>query len=203
MKKIMKWIGLGVFLWAMMMGYGLLRDNEQIKDQIVRLHVVANSDGAEDQSVKLQVRDAVVAHLNEALQGFQDIEQVKAYLSDHLQTLESIARDVLSELGISDPVTVCFEKEAFPVRHYETFSLPSGVYQSLRIRIGEARGQNWWCVVFPTLCVPQTQEGFDDVAAGAGFSNALTGTLTGEEDYEVRFFILDLLGRLENILARG
>ena len=88
MKKIMKWIGLGVFLWAMMMGYGLLRDNEQIKDQIVRLHVVANSDSAEDQSVKLQVRDAVVAHLNEALQGFHDIEQVKAYLSDHLQTLE-------------------------------------------------------------------------------------------------------------------
>lgn len=201
MKKILKLIGLALFLWAMVLGYGLLRDHGQIKENLVRLHVVANSDTAEDQAVKLQVRDAVVDYLNEALADFQDIEQVKAYLSENLQTLEAVARDVLAQLGIFDDVTVSFEKEAFPIRHYDTFSLPSGVYQSLRIRIGEAQGQNWWCVVFPTLCVPQTEEGFQDVAAGSGFSDDLTDTLTGEEGYEVRFFLLDLLGKLENILT--
>jgi stage II sporulation protein R len=203
MKKILKLIGLALFLWAMVMGYGLLRDKGQISNQLVRLHVVANSDAAEDQAVKLQVRDAVVAYLNEALADCRNVEQVKAYLSENLQTMEAIAKEALSQLGLSDDVAVSFEKEAFPIRHYDTFSLPSGVYQSLRIRIGNSQGHNWWCVVFPTLCIPQTEEGFQDVAAGSGFSESLTNTLTGEEGYEVRFLLLDLLGMLENILTGG
>ena len=203
MKKIMKLLGLAMFIWAIFAGLTVLRDKEQIKENLVRLHVVANSDSAEDQAVKLQVRDAVVEYLNAEMADFQDIEQVKAYLSENLQILQEIARQALNDLGIPDEVTVSFEQEAFPIRHYDTFSLPSGVYQSLRIRIGEAEGKNWWCVVFPTLCIPSTQEGFRDVAAGSGFSSELSDTLSGEEGYEVRFFFLDLLGRLENILTGG
>ena len=201
MKKIMKLIGLGLFIWAMFAGMELLQDKEQLQENMVRLHVVANSDSEEDQAIKLQVRDAVVAYLNETLGSFSDIEQVKAYLQGNLHTLEALARQALEDAGISTSVNVSFEREAFPVRQYDTFSLPSGVYQSLRIRIGEAKGKNWWCVVFPTLCIPQTEDGFQEVAAGSGFSNELSNTLTGEDGYEVRFLILDWLGKLENMLS--
>ena len=114
-----------------------------------------------------------------------------------------MAEATLERLGVREKVCVSFEKEAFPVRYYDTFKLPSGVYQSLRIRIGQAQGRNWWCVVFPSLCVPQTGEEFRDVAAGSGFTDDLSRTLNGETGYEVRFFLLDLLGWLENKIYGG
>ena len=76
--------------------------------------------------------------------------------------------------------------------------MPAGTYDALRITVGEGQGQNWWCVVFPQLCLPAVSEGFEDTAAGAGFSDSLTGALEGE--YQVRFFLLDCLGWLENFL---
>ena len=96
-----------------------------------------------------------------------------------------------------------FDREAFPVRHYDSFSLPSGVYHSLRISLGSAQGQNWWCVVFPRLCLPAAGEDFQEVAAGGGFSQPLTDTLTQKEGYRIRFFTLDLLGRIENFFFRN
>ncbi len=203
MKKIMKLLGLAVFIGAMFLGVELLRDKEQLREQIVRLHVVADSDSAEDQAVKLEVKDAIVTYLQEKLEGFTDIDQVKAYLSSHLEALKEVAEETLERLGVKDRVSVSFEEEAFPVRYYDTFKLPSGIYQSLRIRIGQAQGKNWWCVVFPTLCIPQTGEEFQDVAAGSGFSDTLSQTLSNEEGYEVRFFLLDLLGWLENKICSG
>ena len=203
MKKLLKVIGLAVFIVAMFLGAELLRDKEQLRERIVRLHVVADSDSEEDQSVKLEVKDAVVAYLQEKLEGLTDIEQVKTYLSTHLEALQEVAQETLERLGIKERVSVSFEEEAFPIRYYDTFKLPSGIYQSLRIRIGQAQGKNWWCVVFPTLCVPQSEEEFDDVAAGSGFSDTLSNTLSNEGGYEVRFFLLDLLGWLENNIFGG
>ena len=203
MKKLLKTICLALFIGAMFLGVELLRDKEQLRQQIVRLHVVADSDSAEDQSVKLEVKDAVVAYLQEKLDGLTDIEQVKEYLSNHLDALQEVAEETLERLGIKEKVSVSFEEEAFPVRYYDTFKLPSGIYQSLRIRIGQAQGHNWWCVVFPTLCIPQSGEEFRDVAAGSGFSDTLGQTLSNEEGYEVRFFLLDLLGWLENKFSGG
>jgi stage II sporulation protein R len=92
--------------------------------------------------------------------------------------------------------------EEFSKRVYDTFSLPAGLYESLRIIIGEGEGKNWWCVVFPELCLPATSEGFEETASCAGFPDALTAALEGEEGYEIRFFLLDVLGRLENLIHR-
>ena len=203
MKKLLKLLGLAVFIGAMFLGVELLRDKEQLREGIVRLHVVADSDSAQDQAVKMEVKDAIVAYLQEKLEPFTDMDQVKAYLSTHLEALQEVAEETLERLGVKDRVSVSFEEEAFPVRYYDTFKLPSGIYQSLRIRIGEAQGQNWWCVVFPTLCIPQTGEEFRDVAAGSGFSDTLSQTLSNEDGFEVRFFLLDLLGWLENKICGG
>ena len=107
---------------------------------------------------------------------------------------------MLEEAGYDGEAVVTLCKEAFDTRYYDTFTLPAGVYEALRITIGEGAGKNWWCVVFPTFCVPAAGEGFEDVAVDAGFSDALSGALTGEKPYELRFFFLDKLGELENRL---
>jgi stage II sporulation protein R len=109
----------------------------------------------------------------------------------------------LEEAGAEQEVHVEVKKGAFPRRSYDTFSLPAGVYESLRITLGEGEGENWWCVVFPSLCLPAAGRSFGDTAAGAGFPDSLTGALEGRCGYEVRFFVLDCLCYLENLFFKG
>ena len=130
------------------------------------------------------------------------MEEAKAYLQENLPKIRTIANETLNAMGFDGEAVVTLCKEAFDTRYYDTFTLPAGVYESLRITIGEGEGKNWWCVAFPTLCVPATTEGFADAAVGAGFSDTLSNTLAGEEGYEVRFYLLDALGRLENIFFK-
>ena len=178
----------------------LIVDRQKLRDQIIRLHVVAVSDSQEDQTVKLQVKDAVVEYLHSAMADVSHIDQAKTYVRDNLPQLQAIANETLVSLGQEPSAVATFCKESFGKRIYDTFTLPSGVYDSLRITIGEGAGKNWWCVVFPTLCVSATTEELEAVAAGAGFSDSLTGALSQGAGYEVRFFFLDMLGKLENLL---
>jgi stage II sporulation protein R len=180
----------------------ILKDRQTLNNNLLRLHVVADSDEPEKQTQKLLVKDAVVSYLQERMENVEDLSQAVAFLEGELPALEQLARRTLDAAGVTDRVTVSLEKEAFPVRKYDTFSLPSGVYQSLRIVIGEGKGHNWWCVVFPRLCLPATSQGFEDNAAGAGFSDPLVNTLEEKPGYEVRFFFLDCLGWLENLFFK-
>ena len=200
MKKLLKRIFLCFLAVCVVYAGALVLDRQKLKNELVRLHVVAASDSEEDQAIKLQVRDAVLESLQEGLADVTDIEAAKAYIQSQLPKLESAANEVLAAAGCGDVATVSLQVEEFAARVYDTFSLPAGLYDSLRVTIGEGEGKNWWCVTFPTLCMPATTEGFEAVAAGAGFSEELTGSLTGE--YEVRFYLLDLLGQLENFLHR-
>lgn len=191
------------FLLAALVWCGtLLADRDRLNEELIRLHVVAASDSTEDQALKLRVRDAVIDSLHTAMQDIADPQAAKAYLQENLPKIQRIANETLQAAGFDGEAVVTLCKEAFDTRYYDTFTLPAGVYESLRIIIGEGEGHNWWCVVFPTLCVPATSEGFEDVAAGAGFSEALSGALTGDSDYEIRFYLLDILGKLENKFFR-
>ena len=201
MKKLLRRMFLCFLAVCLVYLGALIADREKLKSELVRLHVVAASDSEEDQAIKLRVRDAVLESLQDALGDVTDAEQARAYIEAHLPQIEETANRVLAAAGCGDVATVSLQVEEFAARVYDTFSLPAGLYDALRITIGEGTGQNWWCVVFPSLCVPATTEGFEDVAAGAGFSDGLTQTLTGE-DYEVRFLLLDLLGQLENFFHR-
>ena len=178
-------------------------DRRELRDSLIRLHVVGASDSEGDQTVKLQVRDAVTAWLQDEMAGIDSAEEARAYLRSHLLELEEVANEALANAGNHDLATVSFLEEAFPVREYDTFSLPSGVYHSLRIQIGQAQGKNWWCVVFPSLCLGATVSEMQDAAVSAGFEEPLTNALAGTEGYELRFFLLDCLGMLENFFHRG
>ena len=200
MKKLLKRVFICFLVVCVVYIGALIADREKLKSELVRLHVVAASDSEEDQAIKLRVRDAVLESVQTALTDVTDIRQARAYIEEHLPKIEAVANEVLAAAGCGDVAAVSLQVEEFAARVYDTFSLPAGLYDALRITIGPGEGRNWWCVVFPSLCLPATSQGFEDVAAGAGFSDGLTGSLTGE--YEVRFFLLDLLGQVENFLHR-
>lgn len=181
----------------------VVMDHKELGESVIRLHVVANSDSQADQAVKLKVRDAVLAQMEQVLAGAEDRAQAEDALRDATETLEAAANQVLEGEGVSDRATVTLTEEEFPTREYDTFSLPAGVYDSLRVTIGNGQGKNWWCVVFPALCVPTAAEDVEDVAVSAGFSESLSGSITGESRYQVRFFLLDWLGRAENFFHKG
>ena len=203
MRKGLKRIGICILMAVCFWAGSVLADRETLNSELIRLHVVANSDSPEDQSIKLKVRDAVIESLQKELANVADIEAAKRYLQENLPKIERVANETLEAVGFDGEAVVSLCREVFDTRYYETFTLPAGIYEALRITIGEGEGKNWWCVVFPSLCVPATTEGFADTAAGAGFSDSLNGALTGEDGYEVRFIFLDALGKLENILFAG
>lgn len=131
----------------------------QLPRDVVRLHVVANSNGAEDQAVKLLVRDAVLEEAARWYQGAGSMEEASSQLCTHLQSIAGAARQVLGEQGMGYSATAQMTEMYFPTRDYGDFRLPAGRYRTLRVTLGEGAGKNWWCVVFPSLCLPAaTQE---------------------------------------------
>ena len=197
MKKCMKRACACFLLPLLIWGGSLLWERQKLTDDLIRLHVVAASDSDEDQTIKLQVRDAVMKSLKEAMGEMPNAAAARAHLQKNLSQIQSVANEALRAAGRDGEAVVSLCKETFDTRYYDTFALPVGVYEALRITIGEGQGKNWWCVVFPTLCIPATSEGFESVAAGAGFSEKMKDTLTG--NYEVHFFLLDVLGQLQNL----
>lgn len=197
MGKKLRRIGLLAALVALVWTGGLLADKERLREEILRLHVVAASDSEADQAVKLRVRDAVLGSLRQGLSDLTDMEQAVAYVEEMIPKIENAANLVLAEAGFADTVQVSLTEWEFPEREYDTFSLPAGVYNALRVVIGEGEGQNWWCVVFPELCMGATTDEFREMS---NFSDGLNDTLTGE--YEIRFWLLDKLGELENFFHR-
>lgn len=176
----------------------LQAQQQQMSEKIIRLHVVANSDSAADQSIKLHVRDAVLAAARQALQGADDPQQA---IAQALPQLEAAANAALAAQGSRDTASVSFRRELFPTREYDTFSLPSGVYRSLRVTIGAGGGHNWWCVIFPSLCVPATADGFVQAAEAGGFTRAEIGLMTqADEGYVLKFRSLELLQALKKAL---
>lgn len=203
MHKLMKcMVWLDIMLILVFSGI-LVADKEYLSNNIVRLHVVAASDSEKDQNMKLLVRDAVSQYLEEKLSGINSAQQAKETMQSNLEVIETVANTVLFENGSRDMAKVTLCKEQFPIRNYDTFSLPSGVYESLRVTIGQGEGKNWWCVVFPSLCIPAASNEVQTEAVSSGFSQNLANTITGKKEYKLSFFLLDCIGKLENIFYIG
>lgn len=197
-KKLFFLVFLLIFVLILSCCASLQAQQQRLADKIVRLHVVANSDSARDQSIKLYVRDAVLREAQRILSGAQDAQSAVA---QNLPALEAAANRALRQQGCAENAQVSFRRELFPSRVYDTFSLPSGIYRSLRVTIGQGEGHNWWCVIFPSLCVPATAEGFAQAAAAGGFTDSEIRLMTqANEGYVVKFRALELLQSLKNAL---
>lgn len=172
------------------------QEQKALADKLVRLHVVANSDSEEDQSMKLRVRDAVLEVTEPLVQRAKDPRQA---LASALPEIKSAAEDCLLENGSGDSVNVTLSKERFPTRYYDSFALPAGVYPSLRVTIGAGEGKNWWCVAFPSVCFCATAEELESAAVSAGFTQNEVRLITENEDeYILKFKLWELLGELKS-----
>jgi len=203
MKKLIKRViicGMAAFFFF----FGsLIADRKTLNEGIVRLQVIASSDSDADQQVKLKVRDVVIQSLKEELSNLSDMEAAKVYLSENLPKLQRLAQETLSAMGIQEPVTVSFSREKISAAEGSIISLPSGMYDGLRITIGEGKGHNWWGVVFPSLSIPVAMDKGTSVMAMSGLSNTLGNTLERQDGYRLRFFLLDTLGSMENFFSRS
>ena len=176
---------------AMLWGVWLDREQAALAGQVVRLHVVAHSDGAADQALKLQVRDRVLAAAGTACAGAQTAEEAVGLLRQALPSLEQAAEEAVTAAGADCPVAATLTDGVwFPTKTYDGFALPQGRYTALRVVLGEGAGQNWWCVVFPPLCQGTSVEAQPSLAALGEEEAAL---LTGEsEGYVLKFKAMEL-----------
>lgn len=187
---------------ALLTGMYLDREQAELADSVIRLHVIAASDSQEDQALKLLVRDRILEEAQALYDPEDDILQARARLEEHLEELAAAGQEVLAEAGCDDPVTASLEEAWFPTKHYSDFSLPAGRYTALRIVIGEGEGQNWWCVVFPPLCLGVVSQTVDQAAAAGGFTQDQVSLMTGEtEGYVVKFKAMELWEQLKAALA--
>ena len=147
--------GLAVFFLT---GSLALRAQDRLADKVVRLHVLANSDSEEDQALKLLVRDQVLERAASLLEQAGDRRQAEMLLRQALPELEEAAAREIAANGYDYPVTAELVDAAFPTKEYDGFTLPAGEYLALRVVIGQGAGHNWWCVVFPALCLPAAGE---------------------------------------------
>lgn len=172
-----------------------IHGEEKIYDSVVRLHVLANSDSDEDQALKLKVRDAILGYTSPKVIDSTSREEAISILENELDKIEEIAAKVIEEEGYDYSVEVTLTLEDYPTRNYESMSFPSGEYVSLRVLIGEAEGQNWWCVLFPPLCLSAATEKADNedafIAVGLNSDQYKIITETQNTTYYLRFKILE------------
>lgn len=184
-----------VLLW----GAASLHQQDALQEKLVRLHVIANSDSADDQAMKLRARDAVLAQATALLEQSADRAEAMARLEESLPRLEKAAYDAC---GGVYPVEASLGMAEFPRKEYDGFALPAGEYMALRVVIGEGAGQNWWCVVYPPLCTAAASD-LSRTALGAGLTEDDLSLITGDGDgYVLRFRSLELWERLRQWLGK-
>lgn len=131
---------------------------KHISDTFIRFHVIANSNSTEDQIIKYKVRDSVINYLSPLLCDAKSKTEALEIIHSHQKEVEKVASNVLKTNEKNNSIHVSVKKVKFPTKEYEKYILPEGKYDSLQIEIGEAKGQNWWCVMFPSICFPSSTD---------------------------------------------
>ncbi|ONI45844.1 stage II sporulation protein R [Candidatus Epulonipiscioides gigas] len=156
--------------------------NLLLKEEVIRFHILANSDTTEDQLIKEHVRDAVIGHMEPILSKASSVEESRELLNENMNLMKEISEDVIKLWGKDYAINIELADTPFPTKKYDNVVFPTGIYEACRILIGEANGQNWWCVMYPPLC-------YLDVATGVVplKENELKENLT-DEQYEIIAF---------------
>ena len=128
---------------------------KDVAKEVIRFHVLANSDSEEDQEEKMKVRNAILPYMQNCLQGINDVDEARDCLTEKKEQIEKVANETLEQLGSENRAKANLTYEMFPVKNYGEMVFPSGIYEALQVKIGKAKGHNWWCVMYPTLCTIQ------------------------------------------------
>ncbi|MGI6167025.1 MAG: stage II sporulation protein R [Eubacteriales bacterium] len=198
MKKLL------IFTSSLLIGLVLLgllptHGEGEIYDSVIRLHVIANSDSDHDQALKLRVRDRVLEEASEIIADCSTRAEAEVALRAALGQIEAAAAEVVSAEGENYPVRAELGEEEYPTKSYESICFPAGRYMSLRVSIGEAVGENWWCVLFPNLCLSAaTKKNAEEAFIEAGLTPKQYRIITETKDtkYTVRFKVLEVISQI-------
>ena len=166
-----------------------------IANNVFRLHVLANSDSEEDQNLKYKVRDSLLKYMREICGNCKNKQEAISLVEKNKENFKQIALDTIRSEGYSYDVNINIGNFEFPTKDYGDISLPAGYYDALRVEIGEAKGHNWWCVMFPPMCLPAAEESqeLDDV-----LSESQMEVVENGDKYQVKFFAVELFEKVKN-----
>lgn len=185
----------GLLLTLFMQFCGFAGTCSQIRQDVLRVHILANSDSEADQALKLNVRDAVLGAGEGLLDGITSREEAKVRLQQALPTLQAAAQRCVYDNGYDYPVQVQTVNMYFTTRSYESDTYPAGYYDAVRFTIGDGVGKNWWCVLYPPLCVSAAVD-------KSTLSDSQTAVIQNGQRYQVRFKVLEWIEELRSSLKR-
>lgn len=199
MKTIEKSVCLALILTILLSFTGLTAACEDISTRVLRLHVLANSDSVQDQALKLKVRDRILLESAGLFDRVADKQQAEERVREELPQLKAAAQDEIRKQGYDYPVQVELTNMYFTTRQYDSVTLPAGDYDALRVTIGKAEGHNWWCVIFPPMCLPAAEapQELSDVLN----SNQLQ-IVEGKGGFEVKFLSVELYEKFKAYLEK-
>lgn len=166
---------------------------KEISNEVFRLHILANSDAESDQELKLKVRDKVLEYTESLFENSHSKEEAENAVSDNLQEICNVALKEVRNNGYGYGVTAEITNMYFTTRYYDSYTLPSGMYDALRITIGSGEGHNWWCVMYPSVCI-STEENQDKAAKEALNENQYN--IVKNEQYEYKFKIVEIFEKI-------
>ena len=195
------WRQVTAFFFAALVCTALWAEVQQadLAEKIIRLHVIANSDSAADQALKLQVRDEILLQAEDLLTEAESPQEAASLLEDNLHILAQTASMAARQAGQPCAVRVCLEETWFPTKQCGDLSLPAGEYQALRVILGEGKGKNWWCVVFPSLAMPAVSE--ESVPVGSFTREEYALITEADQTYVFRFKALEWWGMCKGWLT--
>lgn len=173
-----------------------IKTSESISQEVFRLHILANSDSDEDQSLKLKVRDKILTESESLFINCKNLNDVITTSKNNIEYFEKLANECIKENGYNYETKVYVDEEYFNTREYEKITLPSGVYNALKIEIGEAKGHNWWCVMFPAICLPAVSD--DEI--NSILNEDEIELINSNNKYEIRFKIVEIYEKIKSKL---
>lgn len=198
--KMMLALGIGLLVSiCVSIMTGFTSDCAQIRESMLRLHILANSDTAEDQALKIKVRDRILEETGDLFVCDGSVEDAKQQAEEHLDDITRIAEEEIRKQGYDYSVKAELCNMFFETRQYEQFSLPAGRYDALRITIGAAEGHNWWCVLYPPLCLPAAMP--EEELKNANLTQEQTQIIEQPQEYKVEFAVVELWEKLKNTFS--
>lgn len=171
-----------------------IQTSERISDDVFRLHILANSDEEADQQLKLKVRDAVLEKGQSVFTDCNSLDEIIYSCENNIDLFEKTAQECIYDNGYNYSINAYVDKEYFNTREYEEITLPSGIYNALKIEIGEAKGHNWWCVMFPAICLPAVSENeINDI-----LDNDEVELINSDNKFEIRFKIVEIYEKIRS-----
>ena len=201
--KIRKNIELGVLfglICAIVLSFSRFEVRcDELRQNILRLHIIANSDEPEDQTLKLAVRDEILKSSIDIFKNCSDVTAACNIAETQLDTISDIANSVIKQKGLDYTASVSVGDAYFGTREYDNFTLPAGSYKSLIVNLGEGKGKNWWCVVFPCVCVPTAL----DASLSDSVSDEAAATAENAAEYEIKFKTVEIYEQIKKIFSKN